>query len=143
MLSTSPWPPIRRKRWGSTVQASAMKTTATPQPTTRACGTSARASSSRPAPNARASAEATLPPMPPLAMLNISAVKGTTSTKPASASVPSRPTIQISAMAMPICSTISPVVGPASRHRLRPMGAVKRGWDTGISEERAQRPVLR
>jgi hypothetical protein len=38
-------------------------------------------------------------------------------------------------MATKTCTTITPVVGPASRSRLGPMGAVTRGWDKTSSED--------
>ena len=65
--------------------------------------------------------------MPPFALFTISAMKGKTSAIAASASVPRRAMIQISAMATKICSTMKAVVGPARRNRAGPMGAVKRG----------------
>jgi hypothetical protein len=40
-------------------------------------------------------------------------------------------------MATKICTTMRPVVGPASRSRLGPMGAVKRGWDRTRSGDTA------
>ena len=113
------------------------------RPTTSACSTSARASSVRPAPSARAIAEATPPPMPPLATFSIRAMKGKTSARPASASRPRRPTYQVSAMATKICTTMSAVVGPARRSRLRPIGAVRRGWakrDSGKQRIGTARP---
>ena len=38
--------------------------------------------------------------------------------------------MKVSAMATKVCTTITAVVGPASFHRLGPIGAVSRGWDT-------------
>ena len=40
-------------------------------------------------------------------------------------------------MATTICTAMNPVVGPARRNRLGPMGAVKSGWDKGDSKETA------
>ena len=75
-------------------------------------------------------AAATPPPMPPAAIICISIMNGNTSAKPASASVPSRPKKKVSAIATKVWTTMTAVVGPASRHRLRPIGAVSRGWVT-------------
>ncbi len=136
--SARPLPPMTAKSIGRAVQASAVNSSAKPRPISSACRTSARASSCRPAPSARARAAATAPPMPPLALFSISTMKGTTRTKPASVSMPRRLTIQVSAMATKICTTMSAVVGPARRSRLRPIGAVRRGWDRkGSGNQRA------
>src|SRR5919197_832682 len=54
--------------------------------------TRASASARRPAPSARATAEAIPPPMPPLDIVTISIQSGKTRETPASASAPSRPT---------------------------------------------------
>jgi hypothetical protein len=78
---------------------------------------------------ARAMAAATPPPMPPAAIMVINIMNGKTSAKPASAGVPSRPKMKVSAMATKVWATITAVVGPASFSRLRPIGAVSRGWD--------------
>ena len=72
-------------------------------------------------------AAATPPPMPPAAIIVIIIMSGKTSAKPASASVPSRPKMKVSAMATKVCATITAVVGPASFNRLEPMGAVREG----------------
>jgi hypothetical protein len=66
--------------------------------------------------------------MPPAAIMVIIIMSGKTSAKPASAGVPSRPKMKVSAMATKVCATITTVVGPASLKRLEPMGAVNRGW---------------
>jgi hypothetical protein len=62
-------------------------------------------------------------------------MNGNTSAKPASASVPSRPKKKVSAIATKVWTTMTAVVGPASRHRLRPIGAVSRGWVTDEASE--------
>ena len=79
-------------------------------------------------------AAATPPPMPPAAIMVIIIMNGKTSAKPASAGVPSRPKMKVSAMATKVCATITAVVGPASFNRLGPMGAVSRGWDKQAPE---------
>ena len=58
-------------------------------------------------------AAATPPPMPPAAIMVIIIMKGKTSAKPASASVPRRPKMKVSAMATKVCATITAVVGAA------------------------------
>ena len=40
---------------------------------------------------------------------------------------------KVSAIATKVWTIMTAVVGPASRHRLRPIGAVSRGWDTDAS----------
>ena len=65
----------------------------------------------RPPPTARAMAAATPPPMPPAAIMVIIIMKGKTSAKPASASVPRRPKMKVSAMATKVCATMTAVVG--------------------------------
>ena len=64
--------------------------------TTTACITSASASSRRPAPNARATAEEMPPPMAPPETICINMTTGNTSAMPASASVPRWETHQVS-----------------------------------------------
>ena len=49
-------------------------------------------------------AAATPPPMPPAAIMVIIIMNGKTSAKPASASVPSRPKMKVSAMATKVCA---------------------------------------
>jgi hypothetical protein len=56
-------------------------------------------------------------------------MNGKTSAKPASAGVPRRPKMNVSAMATKVCAIMTAVVGPASFSRLGPIGAVSRGWD--------------
>ena len=88
-------------------------------------------------------AAATPPPMPPAAIMVIIIMKGKTSAKPASASVPRRPKMKVSAMATKVCATITAVVGAARFHRLLPIGAVRSGWATclyGLSCTRAYTP---
>ncbi len=77
-------------------------------------------------------AAATPPPMPPAAIMVIIIMKGKTSAKPASASVPRRPKMKVSAMATKVCATITAVVGAARFHRLLPIGAVRSGWATWL-----------
>ena len=72
-------------------------------------------------------AAATPPPMPPAAIMVIIIMSGKTSANPARASVPSRPKMNVSAMATRVCTIITAVVGADSFHRLLPMGAVRRG----------------
>jgi hypothetical protein len=57
-----------------------------------ACVTSRLASSRRPDPSARATAEATPPPMPPADIVCMSMTSGKVTETPASASAPSQPT---------------------------------------------------
>ena len=59
---------------------------------TIACVTRRLASTRRPAPSARATAEATPPPMPPADMVCMSMTSGKVTDTPASASAPSQPT---------------------------------------------------
>jgi hypothetical protein len=120
------------------LQPNRVKPSAMATPSSSACGTSARASSMRPAPSARAIAEATPPPMPPAAMLCIRVMKGTTRAAPASEAVPSSARNQVSARATATCTSMIRVVGPASRNRLRPSGAVRRGWDKKNSGKTAR-----
>ena len=89
-------------------------------------------------------AAATPPPMPPAAIMVIIIMKGKTSAKPASASVPRRPKMKVSAMATKVCATITAVVGAARFHRLLPIGAVRSGMGHGrFSCTRAYTPFSR
>ncbi len=79
-------------------------------------------------------------PMPPAAIIVIIIMSGKTRAKPASASVPSRPKMKVSAMATKVCAIITAVVGAESFQRLEPIGAVRRGWDRGGSRLCAYAP---
>src|SRR5262245_11480820 len=83
-----------------------------------AWATSASASFRRPAPRARATAEATPPPIPPADMVIISITRGKTSETPASASPPSQPTKTASSVLTRAWSTMTATLGAASRRRV-------------------------
>ena len=86
--------------------------------------------------------------MPPAAIMVIIIISGKTSAKPASASVPSRPKMKVSAIATKVCATITAVVGPASFSRLEPDGRGQQGMGQGAAPNcvhmhpiRPRRPV--
>ena len=78
-----------------------------------ACITSASAWSRRPAPSARAIADEMPPPMAPAEIICISMTPGNTSAMPASASVPSLATNQVSISPVAACATITSTLGHA------------------------------
>ena len=89
----------------------------------------------RPPPIARAMAAATPPPMPPAAIMVIIIMNGKTSAKPASAGVPSRPKMKVSAMATKVCAIITAVVGPASFQQAPPDGRGQQGMGQARTPE--------
>src|SRR5215468_6818664 len=84
--------------------------------------TSRLASARRPAPRARAMADATPPPMPPADIVCISMTSGNTRDTPASAWDPSQPTKTASRVATAAWSSITSTVGAARRSRVRAIG---------------------
>src|SRR5512134_2862229 len=87
-----------------------------------ACITKASASLRRPAPSARATAEEIPPPTAPAESICISMKPGKTSAIPASASVPSRETNQVSISPLAAWATITRIFGHAMR---RSVGAMR------------------
>src|SRR5262249_47556787 len=89
--------------------------------TATACATSAWASSMRFAPTARATAEETPPPIPPLDIMVMSIKTGNTRATPATAPVPRKLTNQVSAMPTKVWSASTTRSGHASP---RSVGAI-------------------
>ena len=87
-----------------------------------ACMTSASAWSRRPAPSARAMADEMPPPMAPAEIICISMTPGNTSAMPASASVPSFATNQVSIKPVAACATITSMLGHAIHSNVATIG---------------------
>src|SRR5438552_2408635 len=96
-----------------------------PKPTamTSAWTTSAWASSRRPAPSRRATADEIPPPMAPADIICISISTGKTSATPASASVPSLATKYVSMSPTDACASMTSTFGVARRTSVLAMGA--------------------
>ena len=90
-----------------------------------ACSTSASASSRRPAPSARATAEEMPPPIAPADSIGIIMKPGNTSAMPASASVPRRETHQVSISPVEACAIITSTFGQAMQQQRRHDRAVQ------------------
>ena len=100
---------------------------------TSACSTSASASSRRPAPSARAIADEMPPPMAPAEIICISITPGKTSAMPASASVPSRDTNQVSISPVAACASMTSTLGQAMRNSVGTIGALSSARVRGLS----------
>ena len=98
---------------------------------TTACMTSPFASARRPPPSARATAEATPPPIPPADIVCMSMMIGNTSETPASASGPRCPTQYASAVVRSACIIITATFGAASRSSV---GAMAPSSSTRVRE---------
>ncbi len=120
--SDAPVPPMRaysaRPKTSSTTVNRAPNSTAI----TSAWTTSALASSLRREPSARAIAEAMPPPMAPADIICMSITAGNTSAMPASASVPSLPTNQVSISPAAACASMSSTLGRPRRASVGAMG---------------------
>src|SRR5262245_65240477 len=84
--------------------------------------TSRLASAARPAPSARATAEATPPPMPPADIVCMSMTSGKVTETPAKASAPSQPTKYASSTLMATWATSMTTLGAASAKSVGAMG---------------------
>ena len=93
---------------------------------TSACTTSDRATASLPAPSERAMAEETPPPMAPADIICSSMISGNTSERPASGTVPRRPTKYASVMLTADWNATSTMPGAASRSTVGTIGALRR-----------------
>ncbi len=90
---------------------------------TSACTTSRRAAGTSPDPSARAIAEETPPPMAPADVICSSMMSGKTSARPASGSVPSRPTKYVSPTDTNDWNATSSTPGADRRASVGTMGA--------------------
>src|SRR5215831_2341046 len=98
-----------------------------------ACIASASAWSRRPRPSARAIADEMPPPMAPAETICISMTPGKTSAMPASASVPSFDTNQVSINPVAACATMTSTLGHAIRNRVGTMGPCSKTRVRGLS----------
>src|SRR6266508_2842972 len=89
---------------------------------TSACSTNASASSRRPPPSARAIADEMPPPIAPAEIICISITPGNASAMPASASVPSFATHQVSMSPVAACANITSTFGEAIRNNVGTIG---------------------
>src|SRR5947209_1910767 len=102
---------------------------------TSACSTSASASAARRAPSARAIADEMPPPSDPAEIICISMTPGKTSAIPASASVPSRPTQNVSIRPELACASITMTLGHAMRSSSGTIGACSSALVRGSSAD--------
>src|SRR6516164_5992529 len=98
-----------------------------------ACIASASAWSRWPRPSARAIADEMPPPMAPAEIICISMTPGKTSAMPASASVPSFDTNQVSINPVAACATMTSTLGNAIRNRVGTMGSRSNARVRGLS----------
>ena len=92
----------------------------------RACTTRASARAVWPAPRARDTSDAVLPPMAPPENICCNISSGNTRAMPASAATPSWPTYAVSAIAATALPTIATMLGIARRHSVGSTGAVSK-----------------
>src|SRR5207248_5906687 len=104
----------------------ALNTPPRPSAITIAWATSASAWARRPAPSARATAEATPPPIPPADIVCISMTSGNVTEIPARASGPRRPTKYASSTLMATWASSMITLGAASRNRVSAIGPSSR-----------------
>src|SRR5262245_48706455 len=121
-VSVPPVPPMAAYSDGPPSSSPVVNTAPITTAMTHACHASASASGRRPAPSARATAEATPPPMPPADMVCMSMISGNTRATPASASAPSQPTNIASAALTTACTAMTTTLGAARRRSVGTTG---------------------